>query len=331
VRAALEIDLNVVIVAVTDDRPRVLVVERPFAGNSSASSSVDLALPFGPLDPEGDRTLERGLRRWVDEQTGLGLGYVEQLYTFGDRDRYLQAVHSQRRRISVAYLALVREMETATERNAHWRDVYDFFPWEDWRAGRPSVIDRVILPRLKRWRELAGEIGDERGERMDIAFGLGEAGWDGDRVLDRYELLYEAGLVAEAIRDAAARAAQPMARRHETENIGRPMYLDHRRIVATAVGRLRGKIRYRPLVFELLPPRFTLLQLQRVVEALAGIRLHKQNFRRLVERGRLVEGTGRLQTETGGRPAELFSFRREAVRERPAPGVGFPGLRSIST
>jgi hypothetical protein len=106
------------------------------------------------------------------------------------------------------------------------------------------------------------------------------------------------------------------------------MVLDHRRIVATALGRLRGKLKYRPLVFELLPPFFTLLQLQRVVEALAGIRLHKQNFRRLVETAGLVEGTGRVDTRTGGRPAELFAFRREVLRERPAPGVGLPGLRT---
>jgi len=80
------------------------------------------------------------------------------------------------------------------------------------------------------------------------------------------------------------------------------------------------------VVFELLPPAFTLFQLQRVVEALAGRRLHKQNFRRLVEKGGLVEGTGRLAGATGGRPAELFAFRRDVLRERPTPGVGLPSL-----
>jgi hypothetical protein len=101
------------------------------------------------------------------------------------------------------------------------------------------------------------------------------------------------------------------------------MTLDHRRMLATALSRVRGKLAYRPVVFELLPPAFTLLQLLRVVEALGGVRLHKGNFRRLVERGGLVEGTGE-QTATGGRPAELFRFRREVLRERPAPGVGLP-------
>jgi len=59
---------------------------------------------------------------------------------------------------------------------------------------------------------------------------------------------------------------------------------------------------------------------------LAGVRLHKQNFRRLVEKGGLVEGTGSLDPGTGGRPAERFRFRRDVLRERPTPGVGLPGL-----
>jgi hypothetical protein len=88
------------------------------------------------------------------------------------------------------------------------------------------------------------------------------------------------------------------------------MTLDHRRILATGISRLRGKIKYRPVVFELMPPEFTLLNLQRLIEALSGKRLHKQNFRRLVEREGLVESTGKIDTHTGGRPAQLFGFRR---------------------
>ena len=107
----------------------------------------------------------------------------------------------------------------------------------------------------------------------------------------------------------------------ETPVSGLPMAADHRRILATAIGRLRGKIKYRPVVFELMPPAFTLLQLQRTVEALSGVRLHKQNFRRLVEQQGLVEETGGISAKTGGRPARLVRFRREVVLERPAPGL----------
>jgi hypothetical protein len=105
------------------------------------------------------------------------------------------------------------------------------------------------------------------------------------------------------------------------------MRFDHRRILATAISRLRGKLKYRPLVFELMPEEFTLTELQRTVEAISGRHLHKQNFRRLVEASALVEPTGATTPRTGGRPAALFQFRRDVIRERPAPGLRL-GIRS---
>jgi hypothetical protein len=76
-----------------------------------------------------------------------------------------------------------------------------------------------------------------------------------------------------------------------------------------------------------MPDIFTLLELQETVEALSGVRLHKPNFRRLVEGQGLVEETGEVSTATGGRPARLVRFRREVLRERPAPGVRLPSAR----
>ncbi len=318
----VDLGLNAVIVAVTDEVPRILTIRRtsPFGGPSED------ALPFGPLEPDRDQTLDRGLRRWVTEQTGLPLGYVEQLYTFGDRNRDPVESHGGPRLVSVAYLALVREAKVTGE--ARWRDAYEFFPWEDRRnvsEGSPPRLGEDLVPALEAWIAAAPDAPHqrERRERADIAFGLGGAQWDGERVLERYELLYEALLVPEARRERGESADG----RLPGHLPGRLMMADHRRILATALGRLRGKIKYRPVVFELLPPTFTLLQLQRVVEALTGFPLHKQNFRRLVEHGGLVEGTGQHDIQTGGRPAELFRFRREVLRERPAPGVGLPGVR----
>jgi hypothetical protein len=82
-------------------------------------------------------------------------------------------------------------------------------------------------------------------------------------------------------------------------------------------------MKYRPVVFELMPAEFTLTELQRTVEAIAGRHLHKQNFRRLVESTQLVEPTGETSTATGGRPAALFRFRREVLAERPSAGLRF--------
>ena len=307
--------LNAAIIAVTNETPRILTIR--------GSGDAPPTLPYGPLDTDADRTLELGVRRWVRERTGLELGYVEQLYTFGDLNR---EPSEPARVISVTYLALIREQELPRGSGAWWQDWYKLFPWEDHRDGRPALIDETIIPALDAWSGSSPKLTAIRQERIAIAFGGGRFGWDPERALDRYELLWEAGLVEEYHRDQALLAGRPL----ELEGLqlvpGRPLSFDHRRIAATALSRIRGKIQYRPVVFELLPDTFTLLQLQQVVEALSGTRLHKQNFRRLVERAGLVEGTGQL-ARTGGRPAELFRFRREVLLERPAPGVGLPGRR----
>ena len=312
------LSLDAVVIAVTAGQPRVLSVSRE--GRP--------ALPSGWLDPECHPTLERGLRDWVLKLCQLPLGYVEQLYTFGDRLRDPRERASEQRVISAAYLALVREstcdsasmdhldscpphrlrQESVHEPTGRWSDIYALLPWEDWRAGRPALLHGPMAAALARW---AGN-DRRRGERVELCFGLGGAPFDPERTLERYELLWESGLVEESSTPGE-------------ELFGRALALDHRRILATALGRLRGKLRYRPVVFELLPAEFTLSALQKVVEALAGNLLHTQNFRRLVEQGGLVEGTSRRSVATGGRPAELFRFRHEVLRERPAPGVHFPG------
>jgi hypothetical protein len=77
-------------------------------------------------------------------------------------------------------------------------------------------------------------------------------------------------------------------------------------------------------VFELMPDTFTLLQLQRCVEALAGRLMYKQNFRRLIEQQDLVEETGGMSQDTGGRPAKLFRFRRAVFAQRALAGSKLP-------
>lgn len=290
-----EINLDAVIVTVTGETPRILTVR----GERPALPSVELGVD--------DRTLELALRRGIETQTGLQVGYVEQLYTFGDLDRVPD--HTSRL-ISVAYLALVRD--EAPSSDAAWLGWYELFPWEDRRSGTPLVSKTAIAPALDAWvDDVDGDDRRDRRLRANMVFGFDGAPWDGVKVLERYELLYEVGLLAESPHGVGDRTGSTAMQR------------DHRRIVASALGRLRGKLTYRPTVFELLPPRFTLLQLQRLVEALAGVELHKQNFRRLVEQGGLVEGTGET-VPTGGRPAELFRFRSDVLTERPRPGVGTP-------
>jgi hypothetical protein len=314
---AVIIGLNACVVTVGDDMPRVLVVRRDPVSKAHASDG----LPFGPFQPEHHRTLEIGLRNLVQEQTRVSLGYAEQLYTFGDRGRHELEPGEGPRVVSVGYLALTRPAAGA----ASWRNIYDFLPWEDWRKERPVIIDAMIRPRLDAWAKLADAAA--RNERARLCFGFDGLHWDEEKVLERYELIYEAGLVLEARRDGRALPASAPPTEDQAR-FGEAMLFDHRRILATAMGRLRGKLKYRPIVFELMDAAFTLLDLQRTVEAISGIRLHKQNFRRLVETSGLVERTGRRTAKAGGRPAEEFRFRREVLRERPAPGVKVPLRRT---
>ena len=314
-RPPVEIGLNAAVVAISGRNPCILAV----SGDGSNARDV---LPFGPFDPQQHRTFETSLRASVEAQTALKLGYIEQLYTFGDRGRQKLPDEAGTHMVSVGYLALTRTDAEANERlaeaGAQWRDWYTYLPWEDWRQGRPAILDQVILPGLKAWG--AEAVREERASampaprtRLRLAFGLDDFPWDEERVLERYELLYEAGLAEEAVTDGRARPGQlspGIAMRH-----------DHRRILATAMARLRGKIKYRPVIFELMAPEFTLTELQGTVEAISGRHLHKQNFRRLVEGAELVEPTGGSTSATGGRPAALFRFRRRILEERPAPGL----------
>lgn len=315
------IDLCAVIVATTQDTPSILVVQ---AGGQNA-------LPSGPFDADAHATLDKGLHLWVREQTGLVLDYAEQLYTFGDKYRDPAEFDGAARAVSVGYVALVRADALAEGGDAAWLDWYDFFPWEDWRNGRPKLIENHILPRLERWigEAKSGGQRDQRRDRVATTFGTSDAGWDLVRVLERYELLFQASCVAESLRDAAARGlpASSDADRAVADRLGRPMTRDHRRILATAISRIRGKLTYRPVVFDLLPHTFTLFQLQKTVEALSGTTLHKQNFRRMVITGKLVEPTGEMEQGGPGRPAELHRFRQEVMGEQLAPGVGRFGRR----
>ncbi len=317
----IEIGLTAAIVAIEGGEPTILI--------ASASAPDDLAgLPFGPFDAVRHRTFEIGLRDWVQEQAGLRLGYVEQLYTFGDRGRHAVPGDTDVHVASIGYLALTRAVDNAQRApGAHFEPWYRYFPWEDWRTERPAMIERDILPELTRWASQPAEAEAARAisrkDRVRLYFGREGSQWDEERVLDRYELLYEAGLVEEARRDGRAAALS----RKTLPALGVAMLFDHRRILATAIARLRAKLKYRPVVFELLPNEFTLTELQRTVEAISGRHLHKQNFRRLVENTALVEPTGVMSTQTGGRPAALFRFRREVLQERPAPGLGVRARR----
>jgi hypothetical protein len=317
----IALGLNAAILAVHGDEPRVAVVP----GRGGANND-DGALPCGLFSPRQHDSLETALRACVCHQTGIELGSARQIGTLGgQRGAAGGAQSAPLPVVAVCYLALVAPAQVGDREGASWRSWYRYFPWEDWRQGKPAYLTDDIEPRLEAWARLAPAHCEasrprqtlDRSQRLRIAFGGDGVAWDEEKVLERYELLREAGLLA----DATAVPGNPGPVAWRLPRLGHPMLGDHARVLASAIGELRRSVKCQPVIFELMPDLFTLFELQKTVEAILGPHLHKQNFRRLVETGGLVEPTGEYRFRTGGRPAQLYRFRRDVLLERPAPGV----------
>ena len=264
-------------------------------------------LPSGPL-MSGQHSLQKSLREWVRQQTGIRPGHTEQLYTFADTH-----TGNGHRRVRISYMTcLPPNAKSAEVKSLPFAPVlfdqdtkptnplvsfYAYFPWEDRRNPDHAARLAPVLLALKDW---AGQ-DVARQQRCAITFGLAGHSWNDELALSRYELLWEAGLLQESCPQS-----EPAC------TTGRPMQYDYRHVLATALSRLRAKIRYTPIVFDLLASPFTLLHLQQAMEALAGRPMHKQNFRRLVLQQGLLEETEQMDSSGSGRPARLYVAGRGA-------------------
>ncbi|HEU4562756.1 MAG TPA: NUDIX domain-containing protein [Longimicrobium sp.] len=319
---------------------RALVVVRgrePFRGMD--------AWPGGFLDWVQDPTTREAALRELHEETAVREPeYLEPLgsYTQNGRDPRQFAGHPDERTgewvptgarvASNAYLMLMpapAEVTADAEETeaAHWTDVYRYLPWEDLRGDAGREAAREVLAALEEW---AGREGAGR-ERIDAAFGRGFRKWNEERVAERWRLLFEARLVPEARRDRWGRS--------DGKGFGREMAFDHRRILADALARVRGKIKYIPAALRALAgDEFTLDELQAACEAVAGRPLHRANFRRAVAQTkgdrqtrtpRIVAGTGKRRARGAGGPGvapELFAFVPGIVRARLDPSLRLPFL-----
>ncbi len=306
--------LSAAVLGVRANEPVIAVV--------SAERSGDDWLPCGLFSPSRHATLEEGLRAWVRTQTGVETGFVQQLCTLNEHvDAGTPVARKAPHVVCVSYLALVGPGQCSDKTRASWRSWYAYFPWEDWRHGKPECLNE-IEQHLEAWAAepeppCASTWAPDRAQRLRVAFGGAGAAWDEEKVLERYELLCEAGIVGHAAEDAAS--ATGMARR--LPSLSHSHLGDQASVLARAISELRRSVKYRPVVFELMHDEFTLYELQKTVEAILGPHLHKQNFRRLVEGCGLVEPTGSYRLRTGGRPAQLYRFRRDVIYECAAPGV----------
>ena len=294
------VELVPVLIAITNGSLRVLTVAK------------GELLPNGLLAPLR-HSLQAGVRMWVAKQTSQPMGYVEQLYTFVDTSRQNEQGLPV---LYVSYLGLVHEAaDNILHPDAKWQDCYCYFPWEDLRsAGRQH---ETIVSHLRIWANLADteEMRQKRLKRIHLCWGVEPENWSEEYVLQRYEMLYESGLIAEAAESQS---------NFDFALTGQPMRHDHRRVLATALSRLRAKIKYRPVIFELMPPEFTLLQLQNSVEAISGRLLHKQNFRRQIQQQNLIEPSDTGVSGSKGRPAQLYRFRDDVLPDQLISDIGLP-------
>jgi 8-oxo-dGTP diphosphatase len=98
---------------------------------------------------------------------------------------------------------------------------------------------------------------------------------------------------------------------------------DHDRILQTALSRLKGKVRYQPLGFELLPPKFTLSQLQRVYEKILERPLDKRNFRKKLLAMELLVELDEVEQDVAHRAARLYRFDRKKYQQLEKEGFNF--------
>ena len=98
---------------------------------------------------------------------------------------------------------------------------------------------------------------------------------------------------------------------------------DHPQILDTALARLRGKVRYEPIGFELLPEKFTFFQLQKLYETVLGIELDKRNFRKKFLKMELLQELDEFQTNAPHRAAKLYTFDAEKYKQLKQTGFNF--------
>lgn len=203
-----------------------------------------------------------------------------------------------------------------------WWPLYSLFPWEDWRKGAPTALIQTLLPEIYRWCGFSTGRQAEKCTRVARLFADDDGPFQPELLMERYDMLYGAGLLPEALRDRSG--AGVSVRNRHVHIFGQTMMGDDRQMLARAVSAFRRELRVRPLPYWLISGRFSLGALQRTTEALLGLPLHTQNFRRDIMRLNLLDDTGRQETRNTRRPARLYAWRdgldaRNSVVGMPCP------------
>lgn len=326
---------DVVGLSLTEDRDQlnVLVVTRgeegPFPGRE--------AHPGGFVEWLEDQNGREAAIRELREETGLNEPeYIETLDTYDDMGRdprqfvgFMREGRDGARVISKAHMLLFTHTPTpqggGDAAGAQWSDVYQYLPWENHRNPEGEALAEDIEERLRNWAQYQG--GEELLRRINYAFGTEAGTWNEERCGERFRLLDEAGMTEESQRNLWGELDDG-----DNNFVGQALAFDHRQMLADGLGRLRGKVKYRPFTLKaLVGESFTLTELQEAVEAIGGRKLHKSNFRRTVAKSddfRIVEGTGQqISDGRPGRNPEVFEFIEGVAHVRLDPSIRMPWER----
>lgn len=161
----------------------------------------------------------------------------------------------------------------------------------------------------------ARELEEETGVKnvfMEQLYTFGEP--DRDPRTRVITVAYFAIVPADAIEHHEAGSDAEATGWHEMDDLPE-LAFDHRDILEYALTRLRYKLEYTTVGFELLPDEFTLSELQHAYELILGEGLDKRNFRRKILSADVLEETGKKRREGEGRPAQLFRYKKDATAE----------------
>lgn len=198
------------------------------------------------------------------------------------------------------------------------------------------LIQRALEPFKGRWALPGGfvhvdetideaarrELGEETGLKnvfLEQLYTFGEVGRDPrERVVSvaYYALVKLSDHRAKAATDAANAEWFPTSKLPQ-------LAFDHTEIAAAALARLQGKVRYQPIGFELLPPKFTLSELQHLYQAILETRLDKRNFRKKVLGFGLLVPLKETRMAGRHRPAQLFRFDTDKYEKLRKGGFNF--------
>lgn len=221
-----------------------------------------------------DESIEIAAKRELKEETNIDNVYMEQLYTWGDVGR-----DPRTRVISVSYMALVDS------------DIIDVKAGDDAQDAKWFSVNSEILKEVK--TNTASGYIEEKFIKLILKCGDDEIS----------SIVKEKKILNEAVSTT------------DTEVIeSNGIAFDHSKIIQSALMRMRNKIEYTDIAFNLMPKLFTLTELQQVYETILGRELLKANFRRKIYN--MVTETNEYRKDSGHRPSKLYKFNLNWVDEK---------------